>query len=152
VEVLMGEALRAPAWQRACRGVELFHYAGHGRFDRERTFGSTLAAAGGELTIADILALEVPPAQVVLSACEVGQAAERTQAPSLGVAQSFVLAGSRAVVAAAREVSDRDAAQFARALAGALAAGQPLTAAYPSALRQLVHSDLDWGAYRLLEP
>jgi tetratricopeptide (TPR) repeat protein len=152
VEVLVGEALRAPAWQRACRGVELFHYAGHGRFDRARVFGSTLAAAGGELTIADILALAVPPAQVVLSACEVGQAAERTQAPSLGVAQAFVLAGSQAVVAASREVSDRDAAQFARALARGLAAGLPLTAAYRSTLRQLVQSDLDWGAYRLLEP
>jgi hypothetical protein len=89
---------------------DFFHYAGHGRF---RGWESDLPLADDDrLTLGDVLGLEPPPAGVVLSACESAASSEEAPQESIGLAQAFLLAGSRWVLAAARPVGDEAARGF----------------------------------------
>jgi tetratricopeptide (TPR) repeat protein len=127
--------------------VSLLHYAGHGIFGGRDGWSSALRLAGGaELTVADVIALVQPPEVVVLSACETGRADAAATVVGLGVAQSFMVAGTNLVIATSRPVRDTTARLIAdqlytdlsgdwevalgRALRAARAAGAPDWAAY----------------------
>jgi CHAT domain-containing protein len=91
--------------------VTLFHYAGHARFEGRDGWESALPlAAGGWLTLGDVLALERVPPRVVLSGCDTARAADGEFAVGLGLAQAFLLAGAEQVLAASRPVADSAAA------------------------------------------
>lgn len=109
VQLLVDREATRDAVAAALDAADLFHFAGHGLFaGREGWESALLLADGGRLTTGDILALPRPPAVAVLSGCETGRASAGTESPleSLGLAQAFVIAGSRTAVAAARRVPD----------------------------------------------
>jgi tetratricopeptide (TPR) repeat protein len=110
VEDLRGEKASAGTVRGALRGVDLLHYAGHGVFSGFSGWESVLPLAGStSLTLGDLLALGRPPRWVVLSGCETGRSSAGVSVEGLGLAHAFLLAGSRAVIAATRPVGDRAA-------------------------------------------
>ncbi|HYV46529.1 MAG TPA: CHAT domain-containing protein [Myxococcaceae bacterium] len=146
----LGDQATRSALRQALGSVRLLHYAGHGRFGGEGGWDSALPLADGELNAGDILTLQAPPA-VVLAGCETGRAAEGSL-ESIGLAQAFVLAGARAVIAASRPVDDRTTARLSEALYAP--GGPPGPSVLPERLRQaqqkLRDEGADWSAFRAL--
>jgi cellulose synthase operon protein C len=152
---LDGLAATAGAVREALPGADLFHFAGHGNFAGFAGWDSALRLAdGSRLTLADLLALRRVPSWVVLSSCEAGQASEQARGEGVGIAQAFLLAGSRAVIAATERVEDGTA----RALVDELYQGWEPGADLP---RQLQRAQLalrrrepaaHWQSFRILEP
>ena len=129
--------------------VAILHWAGHGR---RMTGTDALTASvlplgsGAHLTAADVLALPRVPEQVVLAGCETSP----VNARHLGVAQAFVLAGAKAVVATSRPVRDGDAQAIGTRL---YAASHPhLGQALRSAQLDLRSGEIDWAAFRTIVP
>ena len=132
-------------------GVDLLHYAGHGRFDAEQEWRSVLPLAGHDgWGIGDILALPRPPVRVALLSCETARAPRRDTVAAMGIARAFAVAGVREVIAPTRKVDDR----VSGALAGALydegfARGRDGASALGAAVASLGR---DASAFRLIRP
>ncbi len=155
--VLLQRDAEAGKVKAALEQTDFFHFAGHSHFYPAAGSQSRIALRGGDLSAGDLLAGRKGPAQVVLSSCSAGQAARSSGVEGLGLAQAFVLAGSRQVLAAIRDVNDQDAAALIAALyeyldktdgeidlAAALREAQMATSrAKPSS---------DWQAFRVFEP
>jgi hypothetical protein len=91
----------------ALPGIDLFHFAGHGNFTGLAGWDSELRLAdGSRLILGDLLALRPAPAWVVLSACDGGRASDQAPGEGIGLAQAFLLAGSRTVIATNQPVPD----------------------------------------------
>ncbi len=151
-ELLLGEETRGAAVRRALPGAGLFHYAGHAI---AAGWDSALPlAAGGGLTVADVLALDRAPAWVVLSGCETGAAPELAAVESMGLAQAFVSAGAEAVVAAVRPLSDRDAAAVVDRFYAELGrTGSPAEALRRAQLGARARGEGgDWAGFRVFVP
>ena len=140
--------------------VSLFHYAGHGARAGVEGLGSHLRLAGDrQLLATDVLALGQAPALVVLSACDTARTAD-DRAEALGLAQAFLLAGARAVVAPTRPVDDAVAlaivTEFYREFEGKTAPGlafdpgKALQAAQRAV--RLGNPSSDWASFRVLVP
>jgi hypothetical protein len=132
--------------------VELFHYAGHGRYAGIEGLASELPLSdGGSLSLGDILALGRVPGRVVLLGCETAGAPGRA-APGLGVGAAFVLAGSREVVASVRTVGDASALALARELdeSSTEPLGELLRRAQLSLRAR--NPEVDWSAFRVFVP
>lgn len=114
--------------------ARLFYYAGHARADSTGALRSALAFGDGELSVADILALRIAPAQVVLSACDAARAPDLREAVGISLGEAFVLAGSDAVLAPARPIDDRSAERFASLVRDGLARGDALATLYRRAV------------------
>jgi CHAT domain-containing protein len=145
------EAVRAAI---ASPDVRLLHYAGHGVFEGHDGWESGLPLASGSwLTIGDVLALPRVPPQVVLSGCETARATA-SSAPALGIAQAFVVAGAREVVAATRPVDDALAAQVVSRVMTSLDASADLGTALAKAQADLAREEQqsDWATFRVLVP
>ncbi len=112
-EVLRGEEASADRVRLSLIGTALLHYAGHATFSGSGGWESVLPLAGGtRLTLSDLLALRRVPHWVVLSGCETGRSSADAPVEGLGMAHAFLLAGSRAVIAATRPVGDRKAQEL----------------------------------------
>ncbi len=144
-----------------CDGIEdpqtaQLHYAGHGVFEGRDGWESGLPlTAGGWLTVGDVLALRRAPARVLLSGCETARTAPESRAASLGIAQAFILAGARAVVAATRPIDDALAERLMRALYEApsgpsMDLGAALREAQITVRRETPAAD--WASFRVLVP
>jgi hypothetical protein len=125
VTQLDGLAATRDALLRSLPEVGLFHYAGHVEMAGPSGSSSALILAGGQRVLfGDLLALQRLPSVVVLSAC--GAAATGPSnagvAPTsmMGLAQAFLAAGARAVIAPTREVADVEAQAFMASLYRAL--------------------------------
>jgi tetratricopeptide (TPR) repeat protein len=154
VRLLVRDDAASRAVTDALRGAARLHYAGHGVFAGEEGWESALPlAAGGRLDVSDILSLAPAPRTVVLAGCEAAKSSG--EAEGLGLAQAFLAAGSREVLAPVRKVAD--------ALAGKLAT--KLYADGPDTERSLAHAARaavlatraedpasDWAAFRVLVP
>jgi CHAT domain-containing protein/tetratricopeptide repeat protein len=135
--------------------ADLFQFAGHGEIAGFAGWDSALRMAGGSrLTPGDVLALSPAPAWVVLSTCEGGRTSEEAPGEGIGLAQAFLLAGSRAVVAATRPVRDTVASDFVTALYRGWKPGmdllQPFQRAQLACRRQSPAADC--ASFRLFEP
>jgi CHAT domain-containing protein len=154
----LGSLATHPAVRDAIQdpAVDLLHYAGHGTFDGPDGWESGLPlAGGGRLTVADVLALRRVPSLVLLSGCETARTAAEGQVAGLGIAQAFVLAGARVVVAATRRVDDALAARLMKAVYRALGAGdRDLAAALGKAQLAIATEspDQDWSSFEVLVP
>ncbi|MEZ4259205.1 MAG: CHAT domain-containing protein [Polyangiaceae bacterium] len=160
--VLKGEQATSARVIAAAQNARALHYAGHGEFvGREGWESSLPLAEGTSLRVTDILALPRAPATLVLSGCEAGKSAGDVEL--VGLAQAFVLAGARAVVAPTRKVTDAlgrdmarglyDAPDGADASAGAWVIGDPGAALRAAALRvRDAQPTADWAAFRVLVP
>jgi hypothetical protein len=152
---LNGPAAKAETLRTALPGIDLFHFAGHGNFAGLGGWESELRLAGGSrLSLGDILALRRVPAWVVLSSCDAGHSSDQASGEGAGLAQAFLLAGSRSVIAATRPVADATAAELVRELYRGWQPGGDLA-------RQFQRAQLacrrrapaaDWASFRLFEP
>lgn len=86
--------------------VTHFHFAGHAVSGGRDGLESRLLLADGSLTGTDLLALGRAPRDVVISACEAGKASTSGGALGLGLAQAFILAGAKRVVASSAPAED----------------------------------------------
>ena len=112
----------------ACR---IFHFAGHGGSEADKSFGESLLLDGGELHATDILlgtpgtAGPLEATLVFLNACEAG-----IEQPGLwahgGWASTFLREGAGALIAPSWTVSDRGASCFAETFYRHAATGLPL--------------------------
>jgi tetratricopeptide (TPR) repeat protein len=119
--VRLAQAEATPSAVRsAISGANLFHYAGHALAGgHDGSSAGLILADGARLEVAELLALESAPRHVVLSACEAGKD-EGKSVLSLGLAQAFVLAGSRSVLAPDVRVDDPIALEMGAAVHAAL--------------------------------
>ena len=119
--------------------VEHLHYAGHAR--PGDALRSSVRLADQALTAADVLTLDRVPSTVVLNGCESARASGLVP---VGVAQSFVLAGSRLVVGAIEPVDDALSLRLARRLTEA---GDPDAVSWAEAV-----ADLGPSPFRVFVP
>lgn len=155
VSTLLGAQATSPEVRRALAGASWLHYAGHAAFAVDDPWRSELPlAGGGRLSIGDVLALPRAPAVVALFACESGRTDARAE--GIGLAQAFLVAGSRAVFAATRPVADELAAELASQMYGNVVASPPTQPANLLRRAQLALRSRgdrrDWGAFRVLLP
>jgi CHAT domain-containing protein len=155
VEQLAGQDAASAALQSRFGRVSLLHYAGHGTFAGFGGWESALPLAGEtRLLPGDLLALDRVPDRVVLSGCDTGKSNAAAPVEGLGLAQAFLLAGARSVLATTRPVGDHNAAEiltaFYRSWDGA---SDPASALRQALLLQRRHSPgSDWAGFRLFEP
>ncbi len=138
--------------------ASFFHYAGHGIFGGFAGWSSELPLANqSRLTLSDVLALSPQtPASIVLSACDAGRTSEEAPGEGVGLANAFLLAGAKEVVAARQLVPDASANELMDELYRHWQPGEDL----PHQLRraQLACRKKDpspkaaWASFRLLVP
>jgi CHAT domain-containing protein len=104
-------------------GAVLAHVAAHGYHDRENFLFSRLELADGPLMAYDIEQLATAPRQVVLSACDVGQALVRPGEEILGFTAALLYIGTATVISSVARVADEAAVRVMTAYHRALAAG-----------------------------
>jgi cellulose synthase operon protein C len=109
-EPLDGRDAQSGKVLRMLPGASFFHYAGHGTFGGFAGWNSELPLANkSRLTLSDILSLPRAPDWIVLSACDAAHTSEEAPGEGVGLANAFLLAGSRGVVAARQQVPDPSA-------------------------------------------
>jgi CHAT domain-containing protein len=139
--------------QRLRRGeYHIFHFIGHGIFDRRAEDGMLLLEdeegrgrpVSGQY-MGTLLQDERTLRLAILNACE-GARTSRTD-PFAGTAQSLVKQGTPAVIAMQFEITDEAAIAFAYEFYGALADGYPADAALAEARKALFAqgNDVEWG-------
>lgn len=149
---LTGPEATSTALVNALRERDLFHFAGHATFAGRGGWQSFLPlAANNRFTLEDVLLLEHAPRWVVLSGCDTARTeTSRSVAESLGLAQAFLVAGSEGVLAAARPVDDRLAAELVEEFYRSWVGGNPPRTALRSAQLTLRQKDpsSDWSSFR----
>lgn len=141
-----------PAAVRAgLKDASLFVYAGHATWRGGEGFDSSLELADGELLVSEIVSLDAAPRVVVLGGCETSRGAKLPDAGGIGLAQAFVLAGSRAVLATERPVPDDLAAAATASYVEHPAAQTDPAVAYRDTLAGLVarFPERDWATFRM---
>jgi CHAT domain-containing protein len=157
LETLQSQKARSEAVLKALPTARLFHYAGHGVFAGFAGWDSELPLAGSSrLTLGDVLALRVAPAWIVLSACDAGRSSYEAPGEGIGLANAFLLAGSQAVVASPRSVSDLSANDLMRELYRGWESGADLPSqlrrAQLSCRRKDPSARAAWASFRILVP
>jgi CHAT domain-containing protein len=104
-------------------GAQLVHVAAHGRHQRENPLFSSIRLADGPVVGYDLDRVPDPPQQVVLSACDLGQATVRPGDEALGLTRAFLHSGTSTVISGVAKVSDRGAADLMADYHRRLAAG-----------------------------
>ncbi len=152
---LAGDAAATAERVRAALGrASFFYYAGHGEADAADGWASVLRTADGGVTAGDVLTLPVVPPLVALSGCDTARSPGEADVETLGLAQAFVMRGSRTVLATARVLPDDVR------LGAALIGDSPPTT--PEALADRSREVLlrlrrdtpgtDWAAFRVIVP
>lgn len=155
VEELQGAEATAEAVRGRLAHADLFHYAGHSSYSG---FGgwesSLLLAEDTKLELGDLLALARVPAWAVLSGCESGRSSAEVPVESLGLAQAFLIAGSRAAVASVRPADDRAVSGFFPELYRQWDLEPDLAVAFQRAQLAWRRKDpaADWQGFRLFVP
>lgn len=113
--------------------ARIIHTAAHGRFHSDNPLFSGICLEDGDLTVLQILELELHAALVVLSACETGRNVVSDSDELLGLTRAFFHAGVPTLLATQWLVEDNIAAnlmqQFYAALLQGVSAAEALRAA-----------------------
>lgn len=151
---LSGDAATQGAVLEALASTDLLHVAGHGRFGGREGWESALSLADGPLEASRILVAPRVPRVVLLAGCETARDDVRAGTPGIGLAQAFVLAGARAVVATSRPVADGLARGVTVGMLRADPALRDPAAALVAATSALAESDpqRDVSAFRVVVP
>ncbi len=120
---LRAEQATAEAFLKGISGAQLVHVAAHGQHQQENPLFSSIRLADGPVVGYDLDRLPDPPQQVVLSACDLGQATARTGDEALGLTRAFLHSGTSTVVSGVAKVSDHGAADLMADYHRRLAAG-----------------------------
>jgi tetratricopeptide (TPR) repeat protein len=135
--------------------ARLLHYAGHAHYAGLDGWESHLGDPSVELLgVAEILALSSVPDHVVLSGCETAATSAAKDVSGLGLAQAFLMAGARWVIASVRPVRDVDA----RVVVTALYAAQrrrgvwdgPTLLAEAQSRLSVDRPEVDWASFRVV--
>ncbi|WP_323100465.1 CHAT domain-containing protein [Intrasporangium sp. YIM S08009] len=143
-EVTVAEPSAARGLVEAMGADDVVHVAAHGTHQVQSPLFSSVHLHDGPVFAHELQVAGVRARHVVLSACEVGSATFRPGEEQLGLAAAVLSLGARSAVAAVSPVPDEVAADtmvrhhraLARgvpsdeALASALAAGEPIAAAF----------------------
>ncbi len=136
-QTLTGAAATGRAFLAAMDGAKLVHVAAHGRHQRDSPLFSSIRLADGPVVGYDLDHVRRPPEQVVLSACELGQATVRPGDEALGLTRALLHSGTSTVVAGVAKVSDGGAAalmiDYHRRLSGGASAASALADALTAA-------------------
>lgn len=92
-------------------GASIAHLAAHGHHERENVLFSRLVLADGPLMAYDVQRLSRAPRQVVLSACNMGQAVVRPGDELLGFTAALLYLGTPSIISSATRVPDDVAAR-----------------------------------------
>ncbi len=155
IDELAAADASAAAVRGRLAGADLLHYAGHGSFSGSGGWDSSLLLAhDSRLTVGDLLAVGRAPSWVVLSGCDTGRSAGAGPVAGLGLAQAFLLTGSRGVVASTRPTADRAVPALFVALYRQWAEEPDLAVALQRAQLQWREegAGADWASFRLLQP
>lgn len=157
LEPLDGRDAQSDKVLRMLPGASFFHYAGHGTFGGFAGWNSELPLANkSRLTLSDILSLPRTPDWIVLSACDAAHTSEEAPGEGIGLANAFLLAGSKGVVAARQAVPDPSANALMYELYGKWRSGEDLQHQLRRA--QLACRDnhapcrAAWASFRFLVP
>lgn len=135
--------------------ISFFHYAGHARLVGLDGWESHLGREESQLmTVGDILMLPASPAYVILSGCETAASADRSGS-GLGLAQAFIIAGAKWVIASSRTVKDADAARIVNELFDRrVLPDSDVGGLLQVAQRKLLEArpEVDWASFRVLVP
>jgi CHAT domain-containing protein len=122
-----GSAATRDAVLTALPTARILHYAGHSEASGSGGTSSALLLAGrSRADLADLLGAAHTPELVVLSACEAAGNSFTdgdAEGSMIGLAQAFIAAGTRAVIAPTRAVGDEDARAFMAAFYAGFADG-----------------------------
>ncbi len=153
VETLTAAVASAEAVRGRLATVDLLHYAGHGVFSGFGGWDSSLLLAEEtRLTLGDLLALGRVPAWVVLSACDGGRSSAEASVEGLGLAQAFLLAGSRAVIASTRPADDLTVPELFAELYRQWDQDPAMALQRAQLAWRQRNPQADWAAFRLFEP
>jgi formylglycine-generating enzyme required for sulfatase activity len=148
---VLQHANRATLRRELKKPVHIFHFIGHGSFDRGAGKGFLLLEKDDETErmtgrdLGQLLKTQPALSLVVLNACESGRAGERD--PFSGVAQGLVRTGIAAVLAMQFRVADEAALLFTEAFYEAFVKGDPLDRAVYEARESLLQEGFEdeWG-------
>ncbi|HKA69397.1 MAG TPA: CHAT domain-containing protein [Actinomycetes bacterium] len=107
--ILIGAAATPTATIDGMNCAQLVHLAAHGHHEEENALFSSLDLAGGPLMGYDLQRLGQAPAQVVLSACDLGLSEVRPGDETLGMVTALLSMGSATVIAGVCRVADEAA-------------------------------------------
>lgn len=151
VNLLQGTTL-SKLRQAARNSFDIFHFIGHGGFERRSGRGALLfEKKNGEpdpvtgRDLVRVLRQQALPGLVVLNACEGGRAGPED--PFAGVAQRLIQEGIPAVIAMQTKIADKAAMTFSQSFYEALAESHPVERAVFEA-RQALFSErfgTEWG-------
>jgi hypothetical protein len=133
---------------------DVFHYAGHAKFNAADRAQSGLVLVDGMLTAADLPVKTRPPRFVYLSGCESVRVRNEVQVVieepenSQAFAEALLRGGVSALIGTFYVVADKTAQAFASATYRQISAGQPLGAAMIEARKQIKDA-VDWGNFML---
>ena len=104
---LAGATATAEAVRRDAPGASLLHLGTHGILDERAPNRSYLALAGdGQLTAADLFAMDIDGATVVLSACNSGRGRATAGGDVVGLIRAVLASGAGSVIASLWPVGD----------------------------------------------
>jgi hypothetical protein len=153
-QVLIGEEASRTNVLSALPRARLFHFAGHAQYASDGWSSALALASGARLTVTDVLSLRHAPEIVVLAGCETARTDSELDVASIGIAEAFVLAGARYVIAAARRPADAHARQVAEAFYSDSRALDDAPGALARAQARFVdeNASLDWASFRVIVP
>ncbi|MET0694595.1 MAG: CHAT domain-containing protein, partial [Propionibacteriaceae bacterium] len=131
---LSGDDATGAAFLDAMDGAKLVHVAAHGRHQRDSPLFSSIRLTDGPVIGYDLDRLRQPAEQVVLSACELGQATVRPGDEALGLTRALLHSGTSTVIAGVAKVSDHGAATLMADYHRRLSTGATAAAALADAL------------------
>jgi tetratricopeptide (TPR) repeat protein len=105
-ETLTGAEVTGEAFLGAIDGAQLVHVAAHGRHERESPLFSSISLVDGPVVGYDLDRIAQPAQQVVLSACELGQATVRPGDEALGLTRALLHSGTSTIISGVAKVSD----------------------------------------------
>jgi tetratricopeptide (TPR) repeat protein len=111
-ETLTGVKATGEAFLNAINGAHLVHVAAHGHHERESPLFSSIKLVDGPVVGYDLDRVSQPPQQVVLSACELGQATVRAGDEALGLTRALLHSGTSSIISGVAKVSDAGAADL----------------------------------------
>jgi hypothetical protein len=111
-ETLTGTKATGEAFLSTINGAQLVHVAAHGHHERESPLFSSIRLVDGPVVGYDLDRVAQPPQQVVLSACELGQATVRPGDEALGLTRALLHSGTSTIIAGVAKVSDEGAADL----------------------------------------
>jgi tetratricopeptide (TPR) repeat protein len=134
-ETLTGAEVTGEAFLRAIDGAQLVHVAAHGRHEWESPLFSSISLTDGPVVGYDLDRIARPPQQVVLSACELGQATVRPGDEALGLTRALLHSGTSTIISGVAKVSDEGTADLMVDYHRRLAAGAAPAYALADALQ-----------------